>query len=159
MKKETPFRKVYEATARLLLRDLSTLRFHCDGSHITDNQTPEMLEMEDGAEIEMKLVKDPTAAIVDTKMSRLVVEEMSKHRDNNSVVYVSTTKLTELQLHRGDIVLLKAKNTQYNTLCVVMTDDNTVVSNIRMSEVSKPINLTYDACSRFSFITSDIIPN
>ena len=63
----------------------------------------------------------------------LVVEEA--FNDDNSVVCLSAAKMEELQLFRGDTVILKGKNTQHSTICILLNDEHTVDSNIRMNKV------------------------
>jgi transitional endoplasmic reticulum ATPase len=64
--------------------------------------------------------------------NRLVVDDSTK--DDNSVVEMSTTKMTELDLFRGDTVLLKGKKGR-ETICIVIADDTCDDSSIRMNKV------------------------
>ena len=81
---------------------------------------------------------DPKAemscAIMDKKKApnRLHVDEA--RNDDNSVVCLSAAKMEELQLFRGDTVLLKGKK-GHDTVCIVLSDDDTVDANIRMNKV------------------------
>ena len=65
--------------------------------------------------------------------NRLVVDEAKN--DDNSVVCLSAAKMEELQLFRGDTVLLKGKKGR-DTVCIVLADDETDDVNIRMNKVS-----------------------
>jgi transitional endoplasmic reticulum ATPase len=73
-------------------------------------------------------------AIMDKKKApnRLHVDEA--RNDDNSVVCLSAAKMEELQLFRGDTVLLKGKK-GHDTVCIVLSDDDTVDANIRMNKV------------------------
>lgn len=64
--------------------------------------------------------------------NRLVVDEAKN--DDNSVVCLSAAKMEELQLFRGDTVLLKGKKGR-DTVCIVLADDETDDVNIRMNKV------------------------
>lgn len=64
--------------------------------------------------------------------NRLVVDEAKN--DDNSVVCLSPAKMEELQLFRGDTVLLKGKKGR-DTICIVLADDETEDVNIRMNKV------------------------
>lgn len=78
--------------------------------------------------------KDISTAIMDKKKSpnRLVVDDALN--DDNSVVSLSPAKMEELQLFRGDTVLLKGKKGK-DTICIVLISDETEDSNIRMNKV------------------------
>ena len=73
-------------------------------------------------------------AIMDKKKApnRLVVDDALN--DDNSVVCLSAAKMEELQLFRGDTVLLKGKKGK-DTVCIVLSSDETEDSNIRMNKV------------------------
>lgn len=81
---------------------------------------------------------DPKAeintAIMDKKKApnRLVVDEATN--DDNSVVVLSPAKMDELQLFRGDTILLKGKK-GHDTVCIVLSDEETQDANIRMNKV------------------------
>lgn len=64
--------------------------------------------------------------------NRLNVDESTN--DDNSVVMLSPEKMEELNLFHGDTVLLKGKKSR-STVCIVLSDDNTDNSNIRMNKV------------------------
>lgn len=55
-----------------------------------------------------------------SKPNRLIVEESAN--DDNSVVSLSQKKMDELQLFRGDTVLLKGKRRR-DTVCIVLADE------------------------------------
>lgn len=78
--------------------------------------------------------KDISTAIMDKKKSpnRLVVDEA--RNDDNSVVCLSPAKMEELQLFRGDTVILKGKKGK-DTVCIVLADDETDNGNIRMNKI------------------------
>jgi transitional endoplasmic reticulum ATPase len=73
-------------------------------------------------------------AIMDKKKApnRLVVDDATN--DDNSVVCLSAAKMEELQLFRGDTVLLKGKKGK-DTVCIVLSSDETQDTNIRMNKV------------------------
>nr|CAD7462219.1 unnamed protein product [Timema tahoe] len=64
--------------------------------------------------------------------NRLIVEEAIN--DDNSVVALSQHKMDELQLFRGDTVLLKGKRRK-ETVCIVLSDDTCPDEKIRMNRV------------------------
>lgn len=71
--------------------------------------------------------------IMDEKaFNRLVVDDALS--DDNSVVTLSAAKMEELQLFRGDTVLLKGKKGK-DTICIVLSNDETEDANIRMNKV------------------------
>ena len=74
------------------------------------------------------------AKIGEKKLSpnRLVVDEA--RNDDNSVVCLSPAKMAELELFRGDTILLKGKKGK-DTVCIVLSDDDTEDINIRMNKV------------------------
>lgn len=71
-------------------------------------------------------------AILKTKQkpNRLLVEEAVN--DDNSVVSLSQWKMDELQLFRGDTVLLKGKKRR-ETVCIVLSDETCPNEKIRMN--------------------------
>lgn len=81
---------------------------------------------------------DFNTAIMDKKKApnRLVVDDALN--DDNSVVCLSPAKMEELQLFRGDTVLLKGKKGK-DTVCIVLSSDETEDCNIRMNKVSLTI--------------------
>ena len=54
--------------------------------------------------------------------------------DDNSVVALSMAKMDELQLFRGDTVLLKGKKRK-ESVCIVLSDDTVGDEKIRMNRV------------------------
>ncbi|CAK8988509.1 Cell division cycle protein 48 homolog (Valosin-containing protein homolog) (VCP), partial [Durusdinium trenchii] len=64
--------------------------------------------------------------------NRLVVEEAMN--DDNSVISLSQAKMEELNLFRGDNVLIKGKKRK-DTVCIVLADENLDDSKIRMNKV------------------------
>ncbi|XP_017033313.1 transitional endoplasmic reticulum ATPase TER94 isoform X1 [Drosophila kikkawai] len=64
--------------------------------------------------------------------NRLIVEEAQN--DDNSVVSLSQAKMDELQLFRGDTVILKGKRRK-ETVCIVLSDDTCPDEKIRMNRV------------------------
>ncbi|RHY14759.1 hypothetical protein DYB37_007708 [Aphanomyces astaci] len=64
--------------------------------------------------------------------NRLIVDEASN--DDNSVVALSMAKMEELQLFRGDTVLIKGKLGR-ESICIVLQDDSCDDANIRMNKV------------------------
>ena len=70
--------------------------------------------------------------------NRLVVDDALS--DDNSVVTLSAAKMEELQLFRGDTVLLKGKKGK-DTICIVLSNDETDDANIRMNKVCSTCNL------------------
>jgi len=64
--------------------------------------------------------------------NRLVVEEALN--DDNSVISLSQAKMEELNLFRGDNVLVKGKKRK-DTVCIVLADDNLEDSKIRLNKV------------------------
>ena len=68
--------------------------------------------------------------------NRLIVDEA--HNDDNSVVSLSAAKMAELHLFRGDTILLKGKK-GHDTVCIVLSDDDTADANIRMNKVSRQL--------------------
>lgn len=66
------------------------------------------------------------------KPNRLIVEDAVN--DDNSVVALSQSKMDELQLFRGDTVLLKGKKRK-QTVCIVLSDETMTDDKIRMNRV------------------------
>jgi len=65
--------------------------------------------------------------------NRLIVDE-SHGEGDNSVVMLSLAKMEELNLFRGDTVLIKGKK-KHETVCVAIMDEETDDSKIRMNKV------------------------
>ena len=83
----------------------------------------------------MSKLDDMNTAIMDKKKApnRLVVDDAVN--DDNSVICLSPAKMEELQLFRGDSVLLKGKKGK-DTICIVLANDETEDVNIRMNKVN-----------------------
>ena len=64
--------------------------------------------------------------------NRLVVDDSTN--DDNSVVSLSADKMEELQLFRGDTVMLKGKKGK-ETICICLVDEEANDSQIRMNKV------------------------
>jgi len=77
---------------------------------------------------------DLSTAILQQKMkpNRLIVEEAIQ--DDNSVVTLSQAKMDELQLFRGDTILIKGKKRK-ETVCIVLSEDTCPNEKIRMGRV------------------------
>lgn len=78
--------------------------------------------------------KDFKTAIMDKKKApnRLVVDDALN--DDNSVVCLSPAKMEELNVFRGDTVILKGKKGR-DTVCIVLSSEETDDANIRMNKV------------------------
>eukprot|EP01025_Chloroclados_australasicus_P022377 TRINITY_DN230_c2_g1_i1.p1 TRINITY_DN230_c2_g1~~TRINITY_DN230_c2_g1_i1.p1 ORF type:complete len:805 (-),score=122.23 TRINITY_DN230_c2_g1_i1:276-2690(-) len=78
--------------------------------------------------------KDFSTAILDRKKAknRLIVDEAVS--DDNSVVALNSKTMEELQLFRGDTVLLKGKKRR-DTVCIVLADDTCEEAKIRINKV------------------------
>ena len=77
--------------------------------------------------------------------NRLVVDDATN--DDNSVVCLSAAKMEELELFRGDTILLKGKKGR-DTVCIVLSDDNTEDCNIRMNKVRPSFEFPLPASSK-----------
>ena len=64
----------------------------------------------------------------------MIVEEAIN--DDNSVVQLSQAKMDELQLFRGDTVLLKGKKRK-ETICIVLSSADCPNEKIRMNRVAR----------------------
>ncbi|XP_069783477.1 transitional endoplasmic reticulum ATPase-like isoform X2 [Narcine bancroftii] len=80
--------------------------------------------------------EDVSTAILQQKHrpNRLIVDEAIN--DDNSIVSLSQVKMDELQLFRGDTVLLKGKKRR-ETVCIVLSDDTCSEERIRISRVTR----------------------
>jgi transitional endoplasmic reticulum ATPase len=80
------------------------------------------------------MAEEPQPQVGGKKRSpnRLVVDEATN--DDNSVVALSMEKMEELQLFRGDTVLIKGKRGK-DCVCIVLADENCEGGNIRMNKV------------------------
>lgn len=65
-----------------------------------------------------------------SRPNRLIVDEAVN--DDNSVVAMSQQKMDELQMFRGDTVLVKGKRRK-DTVCIVLSDDTCPNEKIRMN--------------------------
>ncbi|KAK4534844.1 hypothetical protein CDCA_CDCA03G0869 [Cyanidium caldarium] len=83
---------------------------------------------------EKKKAGDYMTAILDRKKApnRLLINEASQ--DDNSIVCLSPAKMEELQLFRGDTVLIKGKKRR-DTVCIVLADENCDDGRILMNRV------------------------
>jgi len=79
-----------------------------------------------------KSAEDTATAILQTKAKpyRLVVEDAVN--DDNSVVALSQAKMDELDLFRGDTVMVKGKRKK-ETVCIVLADEDVEDGKIRMN--------------------------
>jgi len=78
--------------------------------------------------------KDISTAIMDKKKApnRLIVDEAVN--DDNSVLSLSPAKMEELQMFRGDTVLVKGKKRK-DTVCIVLADEGCEDAKVRMNRV------------------------
>jgi len=78
--------------------------------------------------------QDMSTAIMDRKKAanRLIVDEATQ--DDNSLVALHPDKMEELQLFRGDTVLIKGKRRK-DTVCIVLGDETCDMGKIRMNKV------------------------
>jgi len=88
----------------------------------------------DATDAATKKADDLSVAILKKKErpNRLIVDEAAN--DDNSVVALSQAKMDELELFRGDSVLLKGKKRK-ETVCIVLSDDTVSTDKIRMNRV------------------------
>ena len=93
--------------------------------------------------------KEINTGIMDKKKApnRLIVDEA--HNDDNSVVSLSAAKMAELHLFRGDTILLKGKK-GHDTVCIVLSDDDTADANIRMNKVNYMLDGSRESFRLFS---------
>lgn len=68
------------------------------------------------------------------KPNRLIVDESTN--DDNSVVQLSQAKMDELELFRGDTVLLKGPKRR-ETVCIVLNEDNCPTERIGMNRCTR----------------------
>ena len=64
--------------------------------------------------------------------NRLIVDDATN--DDNSVIQLSPAKMEELELFRGDTVLIKGKKGR-DTVCIVLADEDCDDSSVRMNKV------------------------
>lgn len=67
------------------------------------------------------------------KPHRLIVDQPTL-TDDNSIIYLHPDKLSELDLFRGDIALIKGKR-HHDTVAVALTDETCEVSKVRINKV------------------------
>ena len=74
-----------------------------------------------------------TKSLFDKKIkpNRLVVDQPD-HGADNSVVYLHPSKLVELELFRGDVVLLRGR-LHHTTVAIVLEDDKCEISKVRIN--------------------------
>jgi len=75
---------------------------------------------------------DENKPVTKKRPNRLIVEDAVN--DDNSVIALSQAKMDELQLFRGDTVLLKGKKRK-ETVCIVLQDENCSDDKILMNRV------------------------
>lgn len=75
-----------------------------------------------------------STAIMDKKKApnRLVVDDSTS--DDNSVIHLSSEKMEELKIFKGDTVLIKGKK-GHDTVCIALEDDTMDNGNCRMNKV------------------------
>uniref|UniRef100_A0AAR2IGI1 vesicle-fusing ATPase n=1 Tax=Pygocentrus nattereri TaxID=42514 RepID=A0AAR2IGI1_PYGNA len=80
--------------------------------------------------------KDFSTAILKQKSrpNRLIVDEANN--EDNSIVCLSQAKMEELQLFRGDTVVLRGRKRR-QTVCIVLTDDTCGDERVRMNRVTR----------------------
>jgi len=66
------------------------------------------------------------------KPNRLIVEDATN--DDNSVICLSQAKMDELDLFRGDTVIVRGRRRR-DTVCIALTDDNLQDGYVRMNRV------------------------
>ncbi|XP_033962138.1 transitional endoplasmic reticulum ATPase [Pseudochaenichthys georgianus] len=87
--------------------------------------------------------KDFSTAILKQKHrpNRLIVDEVltdlnKAHNEDGSIVSLSQDKMEELQLFRGDTVVLKGRKRR-QTVCIVLTDNTCGQERVRMNRVTR----------------------
>uniref|UniRef100_A0A8B9JCS8 vesicle-fusing ATPase n=1 Tax=Astyanax mexicanus TaxID=7994 RepID=A0A8B9JCS8_ASTMX len=80
--------------------------------------------------------EDFSTAILKQKSrpNRLIVDEANN--EDNSIVCLSQVKMEELQLFRGDTVVMRGRKRR-QTVCIVLTDDTCGDERIRMNRVTR----------------------
>jgi transitional endoplasmic reticulum ATPase len=63
--------------------------------------------------------------------NRLIVDQSTM--DDNSVVHLSPKKMEQLNLFRGDVVLIRGKRSR-TTVCIALADESCEDSNVRMNK-------------------------
>jgi transitional endoplasmic reticulum ATPase len=64
--------------------------------------------------------------------NRLIVDDYED--DDNSCVLLSTEKMAELELYRGDTVLIKGKRRQ-DTVCIALSSEDVAPGKVKMNRV------------------------
>uniref|UniRef100_A0A8C2C8Q0 Transitional endoplasmic reticulum ATPase n=1 Tax=Cyprinus carpio TaxID=7962 RepID=A0A8C2C8Q0_CYPCA len=79
---------------------------------------------------------DYSTAILKQKVrpNRLIVDEANN--EDNSIVCLSQVKMEELQLFRGDTVVLRGRKRR-QTVCIILTDDTCGNERVRMNRVTR----------------------
>lgn len=72
--------------------------------------------------------------VLKRNVNRLVVDESSNGEGDNSCIMLSLAKMEELNLFKGDTVLIKGKK-KHDTVCIAIADEETEDSKIRMNKV------------------------
>uniref|UniRef100_A0A671P5Z4 Transitional endoplasmic reticulum ATPase n=1 Tax=Sinocyclocheilus anshuiensis TaxID=1608454 RepID=A0A671P5Z4_9TELE len=80
--------------------------------------------------------EDFSTAILKQKIrpNRLIVDEANN--EDNSIVCLSQVKMEELQLFRGDTVVLRGRKRR-QTVCIILTDDTCGNERVRMNRVTR----------------------
>lgn len=94
------------------------------------------MEDEDGKDKAPSTAKTDAKTVIKKKRSpnRLIVDEAHGGEGDNSVVMLSVAKMDELDVYRADSVLIKGKK-KHETVCVVVSDEDTDDNKIRMNKV------------------------
>jgi transitional endoplasmic reticulum ATPase len=67
-------------------------------------------------------------------LTKFVVDDVTKSADDNSAVYMNPKMIEELNLFRGDTVLLRGKRRK-DTVCILMSDETCENEKIRINKV------------------------
>lgn len=73
-----------------------------------------------------------SAGVKKRSPNRLIVDDATN--DDNSVISLSPAKMEQLELFRGDTVLVKGKKGR-DTVCIVLADETCDDANVRMNKV------------------------
>ena len=133
LKKGTPkgisYNPHYYSTEVMILVDLTLWL-----NYLTKSCCPSQFPIKFGLNHNFKFFRadDVATAILKRKErpNRLIVDEAAN--DDNSVVALAQAKMDELELFRGDSVLLKGKKRK-ETVCIVLSDDTVSTDRIRMN--------------------------
>lgn len=91
------------------------------------------MSKEDLAEMDAKAPVSTIKREVRRSPNRLIVDEAVGEGDN-SCVMLSVAKMEELNLFRGDTVMIKGKK-KHDTICIAIADENTEDSKVRINKV------------------------